>query len=164
VATITSFVPTHSPAGAAFTLTVNGTNFLSTSTVTFNGKNETTTFVSATKLTVTIPAADASTGGTEAVTVTNPAPDGGPSPSSNFTLDDYTVSGPTTSVNDTKGGPTVQVTIILAPTSNGFPDPVLLTASGFPTGFYGYFSAPTLTPGSANATTTLNMITTAPAL
>jgi hypothetical protein len=70
--TTTSISPTSATAGgSAFTLTVNGTNFVSgSSTVTWNGSNRTTTFVSATQLTADITAADIATAGTATVGVT----------------------------------------------------------------------------------------------
>jgi 6-phosphogluconolactonase (cycloisomerase 2 family) len=71
--TITSISPTSATAGgAAFTLTVNGTNFVSGSTVNFNGSARTTTFVGATQLTASILASDIATAGSFNVTVTNP--------------------------------------------------------------------------------------------
>jgi len=73
VPTITSISPTSAIAGAAaFTLTVNGTNFVSGSTVSFNGNARTTTFVSATQLTAAILASDIAIAGNFNVTVTNP--------------------------------------------------------------------------------------------
>src|SRR5258708_39961265 len=65
--------------GLAFTLTVNGANFLSGSTVRWNGSTRTTTFVSATQLTAAITAADIATAGTPQVTVVTPTPGGGTS-------------------------------------------------------------------------------------
>ncbi len=73
-------------AGAAFTLTVNGTNFLSSSAVIFNGSPRVTTFVSATQLTASIPASEIATAGTVSVMVTNPAPGGGTSNAVPFTI------------------------------------------------------------------------------
>jgi 6-phosphogluconolactonase len=71
--TITSISPTSAIAGgAAFTLTVNGTNFVSGSTLSFNGNARATTFVSATQLTAAILALDIATAGSFNVTVTNP--------------------------------------------------------------------------------------------
>ncbi len=61
------------PAGSpAFTLTVNGTNFVSGSTVRWNGANRTTTFVNSSQLTAAIPASDIVTSGTASITVQNP--------------------------------------------------------------------------------------------
>src|SRR5207248_2949734 len=58
VPTTTSISPASTTAGSAqFTLTVNGTNFVSTSTVYWNGSPLTTTFVSSTQLTAIVPAA-----------------------------------------------------------------------------------------------------------
>ncbi|NJO13636.1 MAG: hypothetical protein HC872_09430 [Gammaproteobacteria bacterium] len=79
--------PTAATAGgAAFTLTVNGSNFASTAVVRWNGANRTTTFVSASQLTATIPAGDIAAAGTASVTVFNPAPGGGTSNAQTFTV------------------------------------------------------------------------------
>ena len=87
IPTITSLSPTSgTKGGAAFTLTVNGTGFVSTSVVNFNGAAKTTTFVSATQITASIAAADIAAAGTLNVTVTNLAPGGGTSGISTFTV------------------------------------------------------------------------------
>src|SRR5713101_6224762 len=72
--------------GAAFTLTVNGSNFLTGSVVNFAGVARATTFVSPSQLTAAIPAAAITTARIAAVTVTNPAPSGGASNPVNFTI------------------------------------------------------------------------------
>ncbi len=54
-----------------FTLTVTGTNFTSDAIVNWNGAAQPTTFVSATQLTASIPAADVALAGTAGVTVSN---------------------------------------------------------------------------------------------
>ncbi|MCI1189391.1 IPT/TIG domain-containing protein [Hymenobacter sp. DH14] len=86
--TITSLSPATAVAGgAAFTLTVNGTGFLSGSVVSFNGTALTTTFVSATQLTAAVPASAIATAGTYNVTVANPsANQGGTSAAATFTV------------------------------------------------------------------------------
>jgi len=85
--TTTTLSPAVATAGgAAFTLTVGGTNFNSSSVVRWNGSNRTTTFVSATQLTASITAADIAIGGTASVTVFNPAPGGGTSNSQIFLI------------------------------------------------------------------------------
>jgi len=66
-----------SPGGPGFTLTVNGTGFVSGSVVNWNGGVRTTTFVSAAQLTATIFASDIAMAGTASVTVRNPSPGGG---------------------------------------------------------------------------------------
>jgi hypothetical protein len=89
VPTGASISPTSAVVGGAgFTLTVNGTSFVNTSTVQWNGANLTTTFVSATNLNATVPASDIASTGTAAVTVANPAPGGGTSsPALTFSID-----------------------------------------------------------------------------
>lgn len=83
--TITSTAPMSAIAGGAgFTLTVNGTNFVSGSTVNFNGKARTTTFVGATQLRAAILASDIATAGTFNVAVSNPS--GGTSNAVSFTV------------------------------------------------------------------------------
>ena len=71
--TITTISPTTRQAGlGAFTLTVNGTNFVNgESIVRWNGSNRTTTFVSSTQITAAITAADVLSSGTSSVTVFN---------------------------------------------------------------------------------------------
>jgi hypothetical protein len=65
------------PGGPDFTLTVRGGTFVSGATVYWNGSPRSTTFVSSTKLTATITAADIAVGGTASVRVLNPGPKGG---------------------------------------------------------------------------------------
>jgi phage tail sheath protein FI len=74
------------PASAAFTLTVNGSNFISGSVVDWNGTALTTTFVNASQLTAAVPASDVAAAGTASVTVTNPTPGGGISAATSFTI------------------------------------------------------------------------------
>ena len=85
--TLTSLLPVSAVVGAAAqTLTLNGTNFLASSTVTYNGVGHTATFVSSTQLTISLSATDQATAGSYAVVVTNPAPGGGASSPLNFTV------------------------------------------------------------------------------
>src|SRR5579871_3613263 len=87
VPTVSSLSPSSAPAGtAAFTLTVNGTGFIAGSVVNWNGTNRTTTYVSATQVKAAITAADIATAGTAQVTVFNPAPGGGTSGNTAFTI------------------------------------------------------------------------------
>jgi hypothetical protein len=62
------------PGGAGFTLTVNGTGFVTSSVVNWSGSPRATTFVSSSKLTATILASDIATASTAAVTVVSPGP------------------------------------------------------------------------------------------
>jgi YVTN family beta-propeller protein len=116
--TITSISPNSTVAGgAAFTLTINGTNFVAASMVNFGGSAPATTFVNSTQLTAAIPAASIASTGTPAVTVTNPAPGGGTSMAINFTI--------------TSGGPNPIPTIqVLSPSCAPAGEPVQLTVVG----------------------------------
>ncbi len=88
VPSVTRLSPTNQTAGgAAFTLTVTGTNFEPNSVVLWNGSSRTTTYVSAISLTAAITAADIATPGTANVSVTTPAPGGGTSGTIAFTID-----------------------------------------------------------------------------
>ncbi len=69
-------------------MTVNGTNFIPTSTVQWNGSNQTTTYVSAVQLTASIPGANLTSAGTANITVANPAPGGGPSVTAGYAIND----------------------------------------------------------------------------
>jgi Domain of unknown function (DUF4082)/IPT/TIG domain/Glycosyl hydrolases family 16 len=87
VPTTSGLAPNSATAGgAAFTLTVNGTNFIANSVIRWNGADRSTTFVSATQLTATIPSADIAASGTAAITVFNPAPGGANSNPQSFTI------------------------------------------------------------------------------
>jgi hypothetical protein len=88
VPTVTALSPVSATAGAtSFVLTVTGTNFVPASKVLWNGVALTTTEVSATKLTATVPAADVAKPGTASVTVSSPAPGGGTTAAHTFTID-----------------------------------------------------------------------------
>ena len=87
VPTTTSISPTPVTAGGnSFTLTVDGTNFNASSTVDFNGVGFATTYASSTQLTITVPATDIAVGGTDSITVVNPAPGGGTSNAQTLTV------------------------------------------------------------------------------
>lgn len=84
---VTTLTPGSVTAGAAAqTLTISGTKFVSTSTVTYNGVAHTATFVSVTELKITLSTTDQAKAGTYAVVVTNPAPGGGASTPVDFTV------------------------------------------------------------------------------
>ena len=100
VPTTTSISPTSKNAGESeFTLTVNGTNFISGSVVKFDGSSRTTTYVSSTQLTATIPASDLTAAGTFSITVFNPTPGGGTSDAQTLTVNNPVPT--TTSIDPT---------------------------------------------------------------
>src|SRR5207247_11439657 len=105
-----SLSPTHSPAGsAAFTLTVNGSCFVTSSAVQWNGALRPTTFSSATQLRASITASDLASSGTVPITVQTPTPGGGTSNALAFTID----PPPTLTVNTTTVAPGGSVTMTL---------------------------------------------------
>ena len=87
VPAITSISPSTVAVGAAqFTLTVNGTGFVSTSTVRFNNSTHQTFFGDSSTLFATISASDVNALGSAAITVFNPTPGGGLSAPSSLTV------------------------------------------------------------------------------
>ncbi|QQS47372.1 MAG: hypothetical protein IPM66_01530 [Acidobacteriota bacterium] len=85
--TLTSLDPnTALQDSGAFTLTVNGTNFVPSSVVRWNGQDRTTTYVNSTQLTASILATDISNPGNASVTVFTPVPGGGTSNALTFTI------------------------------------------------------------------------------
>jgi hypothetical protein len=74
------------PGGTSFTLTVYGDNFISGSTINWNGAALTTTYISNAQVTAVVPAANIAKAATAAVTVTSPTPGGGVSNVLYFTV------------------------------------------------------------------------------
>jgi hypothetical protein len=71
--TLASLSPNNATAGGpAFTLTVNGSNFVSGASVLWNGSPRATSFVGASQVTAAIPAADIAATGTAQVSAMNP--------------------------------------------------------------------------------------------
>jgi hypothetical protein len=155
VPAISTLGTTHVTGGAAFTLTVNGSNFEAKSFVNFNGKAEVTTFVSSSKISAAIPASDVAVAGSMNVTVTNPAPGGGTSPAFTLSVDGYTVGGPST--GSVASGQPAMLQITVTPTANGFTNPVTFSISGLPSGVSALFSPVSVTPDGKPATTMLTI-------
>jgi hypothetical protein len=83
VPVITSISPANALQGSgSFTLTVNGSNFIQSSTLSFGGQPEQIISFSASQLTANIPASAIATAGPVLVLVSTPAPDGGVAESS----------------------------------------------------------------------------------
>ena len=94
VPSITSLSPTQQAAGsAAQSLTINGTGFVTNSTVTFNGVAQNSTYISASQLTAILNASGLASPGSFPVIVTNPAPGGGASSAVNFNVVSGTPTG-----------------------------------------------------------------------
>ena len=85
---------------ASLTLTLAGSDFLSSSSVLWNGSPLGITFLSSTQIQATVPAALVAEEGTATITVTNPGPGGGSSLAQTFTIADapLTASGRNISV------------------------------------------------------------------
>lgn len=80
--------PSHVAAGAAgFTLTVNGSGFMLTSTIYWGNTGLTTSYVSGTQLTAAISASQIASAGTAAITVQTGTPGGGTSNAFQFEID-----------------------------------------------------------------------------
>jgi len=121
VPSIASLSPSSVTAGAAAqTLTINGTNFLSNSTVTYYSVSHTATFVSSTQLTIALTAGDQAAAGSYAVVVTNPSPGGGASNSMSFTVNPPTITSVSLSCNPTSiaGTQTSQCAATVSGTGN----------------------------------------------
>jgi hypothetical protein len=137
--TITTISPTSATAGgAAFTLTVNGTNFASGATVNFGTNSALTpSSITATQIQVTVPAGDIATAGADAVTVTS---GGATSNSVNFTVNaaaggSFTVSySPQPLVLSSVTGAAAPLTVTVTPTGAVPPGSVKVTASTLPPG------------------------------
>ena len=80
------------PGGPEFTLTVNGTGFVSGSVVDWNGSALATTFVSGSQLTAIVAAADIASPSAASLTVVNPSPGGGRSNVVSFPITNATTS------------------------------------------------------------------------
>jgi hypothetical protein len=93
VPSITSISPSQVAAGSQlYNLTVNGSNFMSTSTVTLGGVNA-GSWVSSTQMYVYPSQAQLAATGQLPIVVTNPAPGGGVSNSANFVVTTGTPTG-----------------------------------------------------------------------
>ena len=115
---VSSTYPTSAKAGgAAFTLSVYGTGFVSGSKVRWNGADLATTYFSKTKLTASIPASHLATAGTAAVTVFNPTPGGGTSGAVSFPVNNpIPVLSGISPTSAQAGGPAFTLTV----TGSGF--------------------------------------------
>lgn len=113
-ATLTSLNPNVTTVGSpAFTLTVNGSSFVSGATVQWNGTPLSTSFVNGTQVTAAVPASLIASVGSASVTVVNPG-----SPASNtlaFNINPVAVVGPVITLlspaSAVAGGSTFTLTI-----------------------------------------------------
>ncbi len=113
VPTITTLNPTSATAlGPAFTLTITGTNFVANATVTFGAfTGLVPATLNATTITVSIPTADITAGGTPNVTVVNPSPGGGASNAVAFTVNNPLPTLTSLGTTHISGGATFNLTV-----------------------------------------------------
>jgi hypothetical protein len=129
VPTLSGFSPNSATAGgAAFTLTVNGANFVAGSAVLWNGGGRPTTIVGETQLRADILASDIGAPGTANVSVFNPAPGGGTSGALPFVIANPTPT-PTPSPTPT-ATPTPTPSPTSTPTPTATPTPTPTPAPG----------------------------------
>jgi Pro-kumamolisin, activation domain/Bacterial Ig-like domain (group 3) len=94
VPSISSLNPTGVAAGSQIqNLYINGSNFLSSSTVTYNGTLHNSSLQSPTQLQIALAPADVANTGQYPVVVTNPSPGGGASNAANFAVESGTPTG-----------------------------------------------------------------------
>ena len=123
--------------GTPLPVTITGTGFLASSTVTFNGITHAATFSNG-QLTITLNASDLSTPGGYPVVVTNPTPGGGSSQPSTFTVQSAptgpTLQSLTLTPATVVGGGSVTGTIVLsgAAPAGGLPVELSSTSSSAP--------------------------------
>ena len=88
VPALSAVTPSSSPAGSpGFSLGLTGSNFVSSSTVRWNGASRATVFISSTQLSASVLASDLALGTTANVIVFNPGPGGGASTAAAFFVD-----------------------------------------------------------------------------
>ena len=163
VPVLASLQPSSTNAGsAAFTLTVNGTGFVSGASVNFNGSARITTYVNSTQVTAAILATDVTTAGTASITLTNPAPGGGTSNALTFTINAST--GPTPAFTLSSSGaqtiaPTgsAQYTITATAVNGPYTNPITFSVSGLPPGATATFNPASVTPNATSAQSTLTI-------
>ena len=150
VPTVSSISPTSATAGgSAFTLTVNGTNFVNSSKVRWNGSDRTTTYVNSTQLTASITAADIASVGTATVTVFTPTPGGG------------TSGGVTFTINSTSPAPTVSSISPTSATAGGSAFTLTVNGTNFVSGSKVRWNGSDRTTTYANSTQLTASITAA---
>ncbi|MGH2668924.1 MAG: hypothetical protein ACRDH5_07375, partial [bacterium] len=155
--------PTSTGAGGGdFSLSVTGSNFVSTSEVQWNGVGLPTVFTDSGHLTTNIPVTQVVTPGTATVNVRNPAPGGGVSGSATFTITDFALSVDPGTRTVAAGSP-ASYTITLTPQGGSFSNAISLSCSaGVPSRASCNFQPSSLTPGAAAAASTLTISTAAP--
>ncbi len=152
--------PASLPAGGgALTLNVAGAGFTQHSEVLVNGSARATTYVSATLLQAALLAGDLAKSGTLNITVSNPPPGGGTTPSMGLTVADYNVSAPNPS-QTISAGQQGNYSLILTALNRSLGNSVSFTASGLPPGTSASFSPPVVAAGGSSSNVMFSVVTT----
>ncbi|HET9306248.1 MAG TPA: Ig-like domain repeat protein [Candidatus Sulfotelmatobacter sp.] len=113
VPSITSLSPTQVAAGSQIqSLSINGSNFMTSSTVTYNGTLHNSSLQSPTQIQVALGPGDVGTTGAYPVVVTNPSPGGGASAPVNFSVVTGTPTGNFNITLTATSGPITHTTTI----------------------------------------------------
>jgi hypothetical protein len=151
--TVTSMQPSSTLTGSgAFTLTVNGKDFVNGAVVSFGGVNHATSFVNATQVTASILAGDVATSYAPPVIVTNPSPGGGASNTVSFAITDFRVGSGTTS-QTVKAGQSGAFTITTSSDVGSLPGAITFSTAGLPQGASATFAPASVASGTNTAMT-----------
>jgi hypothetical protein len=126
VPVVTSFSPSRAILGTPITLTVNGSGFMSSSTIRWNNIDRPTTFVSATQLRTPLSASDVAAVGIAQVSVATPAPGGGLSSALPFEV----APAPVLTVSTVTAAGGASVTVTLTGGAGGPTDWLALASTG----------------------------------
>ncbi len=161
VPSATALVPAQAVVGSgSLTLTVQGSQFVAGAVVLWQGSARTTTFVSGTELQAALTADDIATAGRFEVTVVNPAPGGGASAAVVFPVTTFAVDASPASATVT-AGQSAAYTVLVTPQYGSFNSEVVLECHGLPKNCSASWSPGEVTPGTAAASATLTLKTTA---
>jgi hypothetical protein len=119
IPTLNSITPTSAVSGTSdVTITATGTNFVSSSTIEWNGVALATTYLNSTALSAQISGADLQTVGTDQVYVATPAPGGGQSSTFNFFVSPVGLTVVNVVANDLAWDPVNQVIYLSLPSTD----------------------------------------------
>jgi YVTN family beta-propeller protein len=161
--TLATISPNSATAGAAgLTMTLTGTGFVSTSVVKWNATQLTTSFVSATSMTATVPATLIASAGSASVTVFSPTPGGGTSSAVTFTINAANNPAPTLTMISPNSATAGAAQLTMTVTGTGFvaASVVNWNGTGLATSFVSATSltavvTPTLLASAASASVTV---------
>ena len=113
VPVLTALVQTSAAVGApAFTLAVNGSNFVPASVVQWNGSALATTFGTSGSLSATVPAGDLVSAGSFSITVFTPSPGGGTSAALSFLVTTAATIGQLQPASAPAGSPQLSLVVV----------------------------------------------------